>query len=916
MKSIENEIVSFTAKVDLDEATAKRVNDAFNSIQQSADECRQRIEKANAALMKMRMEGKEDTAEFKAMEAALQSDVKSLKQLTKEGDAYAKQLGVQKMSMKQLREHAKQLKKEMDGMHDTKRLAAYQKELKATEDRISELDRNTQKTGGVLKGLGGKVAGGVAVGTVAVKALNAAVKLGRKVITDMATSTQKLGDAIRIEMAAANAIWGTFIRNLSKSREEIVLNYREVAKLAREAAALKDELFEMQNSYNITSAQQQIRMQEDEAVFRDSSKSIKERRAALEDMKQVELELARDRLTIAKQAEDAAYDEFRIETGLEREAAETFITEYLQAKKDGIVEEAQAYDQLIAKQQALQQVIESGAFLSTKTYTKMKNEIDRIGASIDGASENVVRFAATLRQYNLGEDVNTKGYAEAIAARINAEAAADPSAMEKRYARLNSQLVNGLAADAKAAREKQFGDRIKAAEAGYKEEMLILKEQLARREITESRYNLMSEAAEMRCIQHKIAVNKAYGKDVLDLENQLADKRIAAQKKIEAALDDEGFSDWMAEMAKAGDEAVDSMIADLTAAAVEEVGDALGEMDAHLDELLEKARSGAVGTTARVSLVTEGRDSELADLEEMHALMLVSEEEYQARRKEINRKAAEEISAIMLEQWTNAADMAVQFLEQVQGTIDALREAETAALEAQMEAQLTAAGDNADERERIEADFEAKKLEIQKKYADIDMGINIAKAIASGALAAVMAWTAAGGNPVLAGVYTALIAATTAAEVATIIAQRNAIKNTSASSSGSSAPTTTGTVGFSEGGYTGRGGRLEVAGVVHRGEYVVPQPQMRDPEVARMVASIESKRRRTSSKNALPGYAEGGYTGNPAAETDTMLSDIYDLLLHIASNPVPAYVVLSDLETKYDQQNRFRQTTSLKYRKK
>lgn len=64
MKQIENEIVSFTARVEFDEATAKRVEESFNSIQQSANEARARIEKANAALMKMRMEGKEDTAEF------------------------------------------------------------------------------------------------------------------------------------------------------------------------------------------------------------------------------------------------------------------------------------------------------------------------------------------------------------------------------------------------------------------------------------------------------------------------------------------------------------------------------------------------------------------------------------------------------------------------------------------------------------------------------------------------------------------------------------------------------------------------------------------------------------------------------------------------------------------------------------
>lgn len=83
-----------------------------------------------------------------------------------------------------------------------------------------------------------------------------------------------------------------------------------------------------------------------------------------------------------------------------------------------------------------------------------------------------------------------------------------------------------------------------------------------------------------------------------------------------------------------------------------------------------------------------------------------------------------------------------------------------------------------------------------------------------------------------------------------------------------------------------------------------------------MVASIESKRRRTSSKNALPGYAEGGYTGTETEnQYNTLLSAILDTLLDISANPVPAYVVLSDLETKYDQQNRFKDATNLKRKK-
>lgn len=58
-------------------------------------------------------------------------------------------------------------------------------------------------------------------------------------------------------------------------------------------------------------------------------------------------------------------------------------------------------------------------------------------------------------------------------------------------------------------------------------------------------------------------------------------------------------------------------------------------------------------------------------------------------------------------------------------------------------------------------------------------------------------------------------------------------------------------LGFSEGGYTGNGGKYEPAGIVHRGEYVMPQEV-----VARIgVKNLEAIRR------GVPGYASGGSVG-------------------------------------------------------
>ena len=62
-----------------------------------------------------------------------------------------------------------------------------------------------------------------------------------------------------------------------------------------------------------------------------------------------------------------------------------------------------------------------------------------------------------------------------------------------------------------------------------------------------------------------------------------------------------------------------------------------------------------------------------------------------------------------------------------------------------------------------------------------------------------------------------------------------------------------------------------MAGVVHKGEYVVPQPEMNNPKVIDAVSTIEAIRRQRTSANPLPQnpgeYYEGGYVTSPAGDS-------------------------------------------------
>lgn len=927
MGKLENEIVKFIAEVELDPQTAAQYQQNLADTEKHNEALRKSISETVRKMEEMRAQGKQNTEEFKRLQASLDADVKALKESTKQSDKYAAALGVQAMSMTQLQQRAKLLRKEMNAVHketNPQLWEKYHKELQAVERRMAELKGGTASFGKAFSGLKGKIVPTFDVVSLGLKAIHGLVQFGKKLWGDLKTETQKWGDAIEEEVAAASAVWHHFVRNISASRDEITLTYKEVAALAREAHKLKDEIFELTNSYKIEEAQAQQTMQELEATFRNTSLPIEERKKALEDMKALELQLAQDRLLIAQQEEDAAYDHFRIQTALDREAAESFITNYLEAKKSGLVEEAESYEQLVNRLSYLDSVVASGAFFSKKTYQNIYDEQERIRAKIAATSEEVKTFYAQLQQYNLGNDAVTTAYAGAVTGRIQAQAAADPSAMEAKYARLNGQLSgkgSGRGASSGSTTDP-YTRQIKAQEELYKEQLLQLKKSLADQEITQNVYDAKALALQQAHINAKIAINKAYNKSTVDLETQQADIRINQQKKIQAVLE-KGNEEFLAEMerqSKETDAAIDAYLESLVASVTDAIDDpALLDPVKRLAELAEdELTADKKSRGARRQQADTNYDTELATLTEKHELMLVSEEEFLARKKALHEEHAKEIAQIELEAWDNAFSVASSMLNQMAQLSSSMQEAEFAQVEAWKEKELALAGDNADEQTRIEEEAEAKKLEIQKKYADVDMAINIAKTIADGAVAAIKAFADLG--PIAGGIMAGIIAATTVAEVATIVAQRNAIQNAAPGAASASSGESS-VVGFSEGGFTGKGGRHQVAGVVHRGEYVVAAPELRDPEVARDVARIEQKRRARIGGRQLfgsAGFAEGGFTsesGNQETDNADMiqfLSDILDVLLDIRKTPIPAILAVSDYEATKARLELSKKFTSLR----
>lgn len=1061
---IENEIVHFTARVDLDETTAKQVQEAFDSIQRKADETRARIEANNAALMQMRMEGKENTAEFKAMEASINADIKALKGYNKEVDQYAKQLGVQKMSLKQLKDHAKQLRKEMEGMHDTKRLEAYTKELKATEDRISELGGGTRKTGNILFSQFGRLATKAGIFAVAIGAAGKVVKSAFK---GMIEATQLWGDKFTETRKAAQAGWQQFLRDLSLGKGIVLENIRGAAQAAREAQQIRDEAFERENSYKIQEIRMQKEINELETQAYDKSLTAAQRLDALQRAGEKEKQLAQMRKENQEKLLEAAEKELASATGLADNKArllelEELISRY-QLDQDKI-DAGKKYNTLLEEQakreKHLQDVMSAKGRMNAQTFRiyeqEAKHSIEEVQKAIAEIPAEIKEVGDLITHYNWGNDSLVTSYVEARTGVDRGDA--DQAAIDRQNARKTQQLKQQMYSEdlalvdawqtsrgnilkkqlksqeltqeeyeqktyeltiqalmrkqkvaAKYSKEiagvekdvASYASQVLDAQLNYQKaemtalessitkEQNILKQQLIDGEVTQNEYNERSSQLQLKFLESKKSILKKYGEDTSTIESSILDQQLETENRALAILDQNyakqqllleqqlrerkitqeeynererglliaHLSQELEIRKKFGEdvmqleqqifeaktdlqeqyrllmlnastdiekyfrqngaimsEAIKAYLSQVKAA-VSESGLRLAEEDTEkVKKLVESALTQNVSRQGKLDQLSRQFKSDEADLNRMYELQLISETEFQERKKQLISDYTKQNIAIQTEAWQQTFSIASQMLNQISELTSALQQAEYQQVEAWKKKELALAGDNAEEQARIEEEAEKKKLEIQKKYADIDMAINIAKTIADGAVAVMRAFADLG--PIAGGIMAGILAATTAAQVAVIIAQRNAIQNASSSSSSSTTDVTSGDVGFSEGGYTGPGGRLEPAGIVHRGEYVVPQPQMRDPEVARMVAAIEGKRRRTSSKHTLPGYAEGGYTDTETENRyNDILSDIYTLLQAIASTPIPAYVVLSDLETKYDQQNRFRAITTLKSKK-
>lgn len=359
-----------------------------------------------------------------------------------------------------------------------------------------------------------------------------------------------------------------------------------------------------------------------------------------------------------------------------------------------------------------------------------------------------------------------------------------------------------------------------------------------------------------------------------------------------------------------------------------------------LSELNKKYEADRVQVKGRYNMdsLREQYNLEAETLRTQHEQGLLSEAEYQ-----------DALFRLRMEYAAKWVDKQKPWLERASNMFSALISAETAQLDAEYDVRIAAAEGNAEETERLEKEKAQKKLDIEKKYADVQFAIKASDIIANTAMAIMTAYAQLG--PFVGSIAAAFLGITGAAQLAAANAEREKVKNmTLGGASSSSGSRGVIVAGKEEGGYINvtrsQDGKKfnavydpERRGFVDRPtvivgesgrEWVLSNGGIKNPTIAPVIGLIDEAQRngtvesldlnRALRSQRLAGYASGGSLNNrPVSTSPAPAAGAYrntdldmELLLLLRSlneNGVIANIGITELEAekkrKQDIDNKF-----------
>jgi len=900
------------------------------------DEIKRKAAEVRQEMARIAQEKGIDSKEFKAAQKELVSLTKTEKDLTAETKKFQQIMNnLNGSSLNELQSAARKLNQQMRRLKPgTEEFIAASKNLKQVRTRMKEIEdqaRATQKQfGGFFKKIGfaGIIAGGIS--------------LVKKFATDFINQTKLIGDEWSYRMQGLRDAYSKFIIDLSsgKGLGDMIRDMRDAYVEGKRFAAVMDEITQRKRGYELEAAKLDVEIERNKKKMKDTSLSDEERLAAAEEVMKAERKIADERKKIAIDEVKAQADHIKSLTGMTEEEI-LAMTEGMSANRQYIKEAERNLAKLARLEEQVADDYTAFRDADIDAYTPLlalRESEAQLEAFQAGLTETQKKWMHTVEGFRKGNDQLFDAYKEARKGMYNADAD-----YERNTIRINStkvKLEQDIEKERQEEREKAAEEARRRQEEAYRKETEDLKNHYtelrneakrayAAGELSKEQYEAKLRELEEKSINDQIALGEKYRKSVVDLQSQLLDLSIKEKERLQKLTDDlsANTKDSLVRAVAAAQKELEALVGEEKKALEKAIAEAeeklkkfkddaeaaarKAEAEAKLDEYMDwwddlvKKAEDARKKLDPVAAIKDEMAEELRTLNEMYDEGLLTKEQYEQRKLQITQEYAKKIMEAQMEPYKKGIEVTKKYLDQAGNFVSSLQEYHSANLDAQMQKELTAAGDNAEKREEIEQKYEEKKLALQKKYANVNMGIEIAKTIAAGALAVVQGFAELG--PIGGAVMAALIAATTAAQVATIIAQRNAIMNSSVNSASSSSSGTGSRVatGYSEGGFTESAPNdYQEVGVVHANEWVAPAAMVRANPIT--FARLESVRRRGKYSSSAPGFADGGMASEePAAAAEVsgvsqqLLQRINNALEGIeASLPLKAYMIQSEVNAE------------------
>lgn len=475
--------------------------------------------------------------------------------------------------------------------------------------------------------------------------------------------------------------------------------------------------------------------------------------------------------------------------------------------------------------------------------------------------------------------------------------------------------------------DKELKKELKAQETAlqqhYQEQQNILKAGLLNEALTQDEYQQELYKAEAAYLLSKKALLEKYGQDTSQIQGQIYDKMIAEANRLHQATQTVNKT-TQSDILALQEEDYRQQVQDIKTAYLE--GDIKSEAD-YQERLKEQERQYL--EERRDLLAAYGEDTSAIDgkllgmdiedkedgkakqreqgfkeidttssfsqkndiLQAMYDADLITFEEYQEEKTRI----AEEQEQVREDTAKAAFDVIGQAAAAASQVVSALQDREISKVTQQYDKKIKAAKKAGKDTTKLEEEKEEAINQVKKKYADKQFAASVLQVTASTAVAAMEAYKAMAGIPIVGPALGAIAAAAAmasgAAQIAVAKQQRDEAKGLKSG-------------GYSDEyveGYTDNGNPDDVAGVipVHKNEFVTNHEGVANPHVRQFLDVFDVAQKngtiqminttqileqvRTHSGKYSGGYTEDvspsrSFAGNPTEWTPELRSQIVELL--------------------------------------